>query len=105
MGYIRAENDDFIVFKIIEKPYTYDFIQTYSYRILDIKKRKVYSSELKQEGTFDNIREDAGLIVGECLYRWDQKNTLVVYKFSIEKSDFVEFDRISVPNMSTFKAL
>lgn len=94
----KAKND-YIVFRIIKKKHMYDFIQVYSYRIFDLKRRRILKSRISQEGTFDNIREDHGTIFEDKLYLWDQKNSIVVYTFEESSADFIQSKKISVSNL------
>lgn len=68
---LKVEGRPVLLFRIIYKEYMYDFIQAYSFLFFDVASRTYYKSELKEEGTFDNIRDDNGLMQGNHLYYWN----------------------------------
>jgi len=96
---LTVGKEDFLIFRVIYKEYMYDFIQVYSFMILDLKRRQMYKSAIEEEGTFDNIRDEDGIFQDGKLYYWDQRNSIDVLEFNLEKKDFIKTDKISIDNM------
>ena len=68
---IKRNGNHLFLFRVVYKEYMYDFIQNFSFLVIDPKKRDVYRTQLSEEGTFDNVRDEDGVYLNDKLYYWD----------------------------------
>ena len=100
----RTDKADFVIFRVIQKEYMYEFSQIYTFLIIDLKRRKTYFSDYQEEGSFENIRDLLPLIHENRMYLWDQKNGIDVFELSKKqkKIDFGLVDKIVFGSPSKF---